>query len=166
MRIHDLKDRVKRRPQFALAAAAIFHLIIALTVFAVGRSGAMPQQFDHDGIGDFASDGHIHMPLMDSLVDLLKQRQIGSWIKSNEAVHVKLFSLAAVLTEPLVGSNILAIEPVNLLTYLAILMLTFTLAKTIAGLRAAWVATLIVALWPSLLLHSTQFLRDPLLLVA
>lgn len=166
MTIHDLKAGVKSRPPFALAAAAIFHLIITLSVFAVGRSGAMPQQFDRDGIGDFASDGHIHKPIMDSLVDLLKQGQIGSWIKNNEAVHVKLFSLAAVVTEPLVGSNILTIEPVNLLTYLAILALTFTLAKMIAGLRSAWVATLIVGLWPSLLLHTTQFLRDPLVLIA
>jgi len=166
MTIHDLKDRIKRRPQSALTAAAIFHLIIAVGVFAIGRSGAMPQQFDRDGIGDFASDGHIHKPLMDWLVDLLKHGRIGLWARSGEAVHVKLFSIAAVVTEPLLGSNILTIEPVNLLTYLGILMLTFTLAKTIAGLRAAWVATLIVALWPSLLLQSTQFLRDPLLLVA
>jgi hypothetical protein len=166
MRIHDLKGTIKRRPQSALAAAAILHLTIAVGVFAIGRSGAMPRQFDRDGVGDFASDGHIHKPLMDSLVDLLKQGQIGSWARSDEAVHVKVFSLAAVVTEPLLGSNILTIEPVNLLCYLGILMLTFTLAKMIAGLRAAWVATLIVALWPSLLLHSTQFLRDPLVLVA
>ena len=161
-----MKEKIKRRPQSALAAAAIFHLIIALGVFAIGRSGAMPRQFDRDGIGDFASDGHIHKPLMDSLVDLLKQGQIGSWARSDEAVHVKVLSLAAVVTEPLLGSNILTIEPVNLLCYLGLLMLTFTLAKMIAGLRAAWMATLIVGLWPSLLLHSTQFLRDPLVLVA
>ncbi|HEX3142847.1 MAG TPA: hypothetical protein VHQ64_02685 [Pyrinomonadaceae bacterium] len=166
MTIHDLKGRIKRRPQSALAAAAVFHLMVVVGVFAIGRSGVMPRQFDRDGIGDFASDGHIHKPIMDSLVDLLKQGQIGSWARSDETVHVKVFSLAAVVTEPLFGSNILTIEPVNLLCYLGILLLTFTLAKMIAGLRAAWVATLIVALWPSLLLHTTQFLRDPLVLVA
>jgi hypothetical protein len=166
MQIEDLKLAIKKNPQFALAFAAIFHLLIALTIFTVGRLGVVPQQFDRDGIGDFASDGHIHKPVMDALVGILRQGEFGSWINSKEAFHVKLFSLAGVVMEPLLGSNILTIEPLNLLFYLAIIALTFTLAKIVAGPRAAWLAALIVALWPSLVLHSTQFLRDPLVLIA
>jgi len=166
MRIENLKATLKRSPQFALAFAAIFHLMIVLTVFTVGRLGIAPKQFDRDGIGDFASDGHIHKPVMDSLIDVLRHGEFGSWIQTREAFHVKVFSLAGLIMEPLVGSNILTIEPLNLLCYLAILTLTFTLARTVAGSRAAWLATLIVAFWPSLVLHSTQFLRDPLVLIA
>jgi hypothetical protein len=140
--------------------------MVALSVFTVGRLGIAPQQFDQDGIGDFASDGHVHKPIMDSLVGTLQQGEFGAWIKSGEAFHVKLFSLAGVITEPLLGSNILTIEPLNLLFYLAILALTFMLARIVAGARAAWLATLVVALWPSLVLHSTQFLRDPLVIIA
>jgi hypothetical protein len=165
MRIENLKATFMAKPQYALALAAMFHLMFALSVFTVGRLG-VAQQFDRDGIGEFASDGHIHKPVMDSLADTLKQGQLGAWISSRETFHVKLFSLAALVMEPLVGSNILTIEPLNLLCYLAILALTFTLARLIAGLRTAWLATLIVAVWPSLVLHSTQFLRDPLILIA
>lgn len=166
MRIENLKATVTRKPQLALAVAAIFHITLTLSVFAVGRSGVAPQQFDRDGIGDFASDGHIHKPVMDSLVNTLRQGELGAWINSRETFHVKIFSLAGVVMEPLVGSNILTIAPLNLLYYLVILVLTFTLAKIIAGLRAAWLATLIVAVWPSFVMHSTQFLRDPLILIA
>ncbi len=166
MRIEHLKTTIKRSPQFALVFAAIFHLMVTLSVFTAGRLGLAPKQIDRDGIGDFASDGHIHKPIMDSLAGSLRQGEFGSWIKSNEAFHVKLFSLAGLMMEPLVGSNILTIEPLNLLYYLAILALVFTLARLVAGSRAAWLATLIVAVWPSLVLHSTQFLRDPLVLMA
>lgn len=166
MRIENLKATVTRKPHLALAVAGIFHIMLTLSVFTVGRSGVVPQQFDRDGIGAFASDGHIHKPVMDSLVNTLKQGELGSWINSKEAFHVKIFSLAGLVMEPLVGSNILTIAPLNLLYYLVILVLTFTLARVIAGLRAAWLATLIVAVWPSLILHSTQFMRDPLILIA
>ncbi len=166
MRIENLKATIKRNPHLALALAAIFHITLTLSVFAVGRSGVAPKQFDRDGIGNFASDGHLHKPVMDSLANTLKQGELGSWINSNEAFHVKIFSLASLVMKPLVGSNILTIEPVNLLYYLVILALTFTLARIIAGLPAAWLATLIVAVWPSFVLHGTQFLRDPLILIA
>jgi hypothetical protein len=166
MKIADWKGTFKRRPQFALAAAAILHLTLTLSVFAVGRSGVLPQQIDPDGIGDFASDGYVHKPVMDSLAGTLRQGELGAWIKSQETLHVKVFSISALVMEPLLGSNILTIEPVNLICYLAILVLTFTLARIVAGARAAWLATLIVALWPSFILHSTQFLRDPFLILA
>ena len=67
---------------------------------------------------------------------------------------------------PLFGSNILAAEPLNLFYYLAILTLCFSLARVVAGRRAAWLASAIVGVWPSLLLHTTQFMRDPLIIMA
>jgi len=166
MPTEKLKATLKAKPHYALALAAVFHLMITLSVFTAGRLGVAPQKIDRDGIGDFASDGHIHKPIMDALVGTLKQGEIGAWIHSKETFHVKLFSLIGLVTEPLVGSNILTIEPLNLLSYLAILSLTFTLARIVAGWRAAWLATLIIAFWPSLVLHSTQFLRDPLVIMA
>ena len=166
MRIEHFRDTIKRNPSIALAFAAIVQLLVTLGVFAVGRAGLVPRQFDRDGIGDFASDGHIHKPVMDALVGILKQGQFRSWMSSQDSFHVKLYSLVGIVTEPLVGSNILTIEPLNLICYLLILVLTFRLTKIVSDSRAAWLATLIVALWPSLLLHSTQFLRDPLILIA
>src|SRR5258708_28443224 len=61
--------------------------------------------------------------------------------------------------------NILAIDPLNLLYYLAILTLVFKLGKEVFDYRAGLMAGTIVALWPSLLLQTTELLRDRLLLV-
>src|ERR1051325_8245045 len=122
-RTEKLRAMLKAKPHYALALAAAFHLMVTLSIFAAGRSGVV-QQFDRDGIGDFASDGHIHKPIMDSLVDTLKQGKLREWINCKDAFHVKLFSLSGFMMGPLVGSNILTIEPINLLCYLAILVIT------------------------------------------
>jgi hypothetical protein len=58
----------------------------------------------------------------------------------------------------------LAIEPLNLIYYLAILVFVFKLGELSFDYRAGLLATAIVALWPSFLLHTTQLLRDPLLI--
>lgn len=166
MQLERLKTTINTRPHIALLFAAIFHVILTFSIFTVGRSGVMPQQFDRDGIGQFADDGYKHKPVMDLLASILRHGQLGGWINSRDALHVKIFSISAAVLEPLVGSNILAIEPVNLFCYLAILVLTFTLARVVANTLAAWLASLIVALWPSLILHTTQFLRDPLVIMA
>jgi len=60
---------------------------------------------------------------------------------------------------------VLTIEPLNLIYYLAILILVFKLGVATFTYRAGVIAATIVALWPSFLLHTTQLLRDPLLIL-
>jgi 4-amino-4-deoxy-L-arabinose transferase-like glycosyltransferase len=62
--------------------------------------------------------------------------------------------------------SVLAIEPINLLYYLAILAMVFKIGERAFDYRSGLMAATVVALWPSLLLHTTQLLRDPLLIVA
>jgi hypothetical protein len=153
-------------PRAVLVAAAVFHIVVTLGVFSIGRLGVFPQQIGPAGIGQFASDGYYFLPLTDSLANILVHEGVSAWLRNPAQIHVKLHSLSFVLMRPLLGSNILTSEPVNLSCYLGILVLTFSLAKQVAGQRAALVASAIVALWPSLLLHTTQLLRDPLLIAA
>jgi hypothetical protein len=54
----------------------------------------------------------------------------------------------------------------NLFYYVAILFLVFKLGQMVFDRRTAFLATIIVGLWPSFLVHTTQLLRDPLLIVA
>jgi hypothetical protein len=149
-------------PSRALAAAGVLHLVVAMLVFGAGRSGVFPQQFDRDGLGKFALDGYTYRPQAYSLIEVLSSNGPVQWLKYAVPLHVKLYSLCFLVFRPLFGSSILAIEPLNLLYYLLILVLTFCLAKQLAGQRVAFVASAIVGLWPSLLLHTTQLLRDPL----
>ena len=133
-----------------------------MLVFGAGRSGVFPQQFDKDGLGKFAADGYTYRAQAYSLIEVLSSNGPIQWLKYPAQLHVKLYSLCFLVFRPLFGSSILTIEPLNLIYYLLILILTFSVGKQVAGQRAAFLACAIVGLWPSLLLHTTQLLRDPL----
>lgn len=153
-------------PRRALAAAAILHVFVAVLVFGVGRFGLYPQQFDRDGIGQFGLDSHSYQFDAARRAGTLWESGPIAWLKAPTEFHVRFYSLSFALVRPVLGKTILAAEPVNLLYYLAILILTFSLTKRLADQRAALLASALVALWPSLLLHTTQFLRDPLFIVS
>lgn len=153
-------------PRRALAVAAALHLLATLLIFTIGIHGILPQQVDEHGIGEFALDGHTYRVQAESLAHRLQQFDFSAWLRDSAPFHVKLYSICFALLGPLLGTNILAAEPLNLFCYLTILILTFRLGKMIAGQRTAWLATIIVALWPSLLLHTTQLLRDQIVIAA
>src|SRR5256885_1458702 len=138
MQIPRLTTAVLLSPRRAVMAAAIFHVLLAVSVFSVGRFGLFPSQFNGDGIGEFARDGKAFREQANSLADTLTEGRVGSWVKENATFHVKVLSLDFVLMRPLFGSNIIAAEPLNLLYYLAILTLCFSLARVVAGRQAAW----------------------------
>ncbi len=161
-RINDIS--FKRR--VAIAVAAFLHIGVTLCIFTIGRFGLFSQQFDRDGIGHFAKDSIVFRDEAQDLVGMLLHDGLVPWLKAPAELHVKGYSLSLAFFGRLLGTNILAVEPLNLLYYLAMLALTFKLTKKLASARAAWLATTIVGVWPSLLLHSTQLLRDPLFIVA
>jgi hypothetical protein len=165
--LHEQRKRIRRvwsccTPRRLLVAAAVFHVLVALTVFGLGRSNVMPQQFHPTGIGQFANDGFIYVVQADALAQELVHQGPRAWFKEPAQLHVKLFSLSYVALRPIFGANILTIEPLNLVYYLAILLLVYKLASTFLNGRSAMLPTALVAVWPTLLLHTTQFLREPL----
>ena len=123
----------------------------------------MPQTFDRNGIGvSFAIDTRSYRIEAEEMAILIRQGNVNEWVKYNASFHVKLYSLSFALAGAVVGHNILAAEPLNLLYYLLILALTFGIAWEVFDERVALLAGSAVALWPSLLLHTIQLLRDAL----
>ncbi len=161
-------NRSKRifQPRFLLVAAAIWHLSIAVTVFTVGKYQVLPSQFYPNGIGKFASDGLIYQEQCVELRSILRTEGWKSWATWPTQLHVRLYSLPLAATPESVGFNVLTIEPLNLIYYLAILILVFTIGKKAFDERSGLLAAAIVGLWPTLVLHTTQLLRDPLLILA
>jgi hypothetical protein len=153
-------------PRRALVAAGILHVVVAVLIFGVGRLGIYSQQFNQNGIGYFALDSYSYQTDIDLLAGTLTHSGPRAWLTAPSEIHSKLYSLSFALLRPVLGKTILAVEPLNLLYYLAILILTFSLTKRLADQRAALLAAALVAVWPSFLLHTTQFLRDPLFIVA
>jgi hypothetical protein len=163
----SLKQIASRaKPAHLLLAAALFHLAVVLLIFAIGRWQLMPSQFDDNGLGTFAADGYVYQMEVVHLAKLLKTEGIAAWASWPTQLHVRLYALVYAAFEPGLNLNVLTIEPLNLFYYLAILVLVFKSGETLFDRRTGLLAATIVALWPSLLLHSTQLLRDPPLITA
>lgn len=152
--------------KFLILAAAIWHVSITLGVFMAGKYQLAPGQIYPSGIGRFASDGVMYQGQVDELCQVLKNDGLVAWATWPTQLHVRLYSLPLFLVSRWFSFNILTIEPLNLIYYLAILVLVFKLGEAVFDFRAGMIAAGIVALWPSFLLHSTQLLRDPLLVLA
>jgi len=149
---------------FLIVAAAILHVSVTLTVFAIGRYQLFPTQVYSTGVGKFASDGIIYEGQVVELSNIFKNDGLRAWATWPTQLHVRFYSIPLALGSRWISFNILAIEPVNLIYYLAILALVFKLAESLFGYKSGLVAAMIVGLWPSFLLHTTQMLRDPLLI--
>lgn len=150
-----------------LAAAGVLHILLACAICFVGQRQLMPAIFDVNGIGlSYAHDGVVYRKELMALTRVLYERGIMAWLDVPTQTHVRFYCVPFAVLSPLVGTNILSIEPLNLLIYLTILSLVWKLALEIFDRRAAMLAFGVVALWPSFLLHTTQLLRDPLFIAA
>jgi hypothetical protein len=146
-----------------LVAAALLHLSLAVAVTVAGRYRLLPNDFDAQGIGiSFAADSVGYLNECVALEQMLESGQLSAWTKSDSGLHVKLYSLSFGALGRIMGRTILSAEPVNLIYYLLILSLIFSLGRELFDRATGVVAAVLTGLWPSLLLHSTQLLRDPL----
>ena len=158
--------RVWLSPRRLLIAAAIFHLVVTVSIYGLGRYAVLPGTFDTNGIAvSFAPDGIKLREETAKLSDDLARGQIRHWFIAASPLHLKLYSVCFALLGPWFGSTILSAEPLNALCYLAILVLIFNLSQETFSRRAGLIAAATVAVWPSFLLHTTQLLKDPLFLV-
>jgi hypothetical protein len=137
--------------------------MLTVAVYALGRSAVLPLTFDENGVAaSFASDGVRYRADAAALGGALWRGEFGAWATADRPFHVKLYSVCFALFGPLLGYNILGAEPLNALFYLACVALAFCIGRELFGSRAGLLAACAVALWPSFLLHTTQFLKDPL----
>ena len=159
-----------RNPQFQMrlliAAAVVWHLVVVTAVYETGRHQLAPNQIYPSGLGKFASDGLFYEPQCVELCSIIKNEGPIAWLTWPTQLHVRLYSLPLMVFIRWSAFNILTIEPLNLLYYLAIVALVFKVGEVVYERTAGLVAAFIVAVWPSLLIHTTQLLRDPLLIVA
>jgi hypothetical protein len=160
---------VKRGPrgwQVILGCAAVLHVFLSTLVFIIGRTGLMPAQFNRNGFGAFASDSFFYQQDIMTLTGKLASEGVLSWIKAVAPLHIKFYSLSHFVFSHWTGPTVLTIEPLNLAYYLLILWLVYRLALMVFGRKAALISTVLMAIWPSLLMHTTQLIRDPVLTVA
>ncbi len=141
----------------------MLHVALACGLFWAGRARVAPSLIDGDGImGSFAFDSYEYQRGAARLAELLRQSGVRAWATAHEPVHVKLISIEFALLAPAFGYSTLSAEPLNLFCYLAVVLLVFTLGREVGGPRVGTLAAVVVALWPTFLLHTLQLLKDPL----
>lgn len=146
-----------------LAAAAVLHVALALGLHWAGRAQVAPGLIDGDGIiASFAFDSYEYKSAAARLAGVLQEGGARAWAAEPQPVHVRLLSIQFALLGPLLGHGTLSAEPLNLICYLAVVGLTLLLGREVGGPRAGLFAAAAVALWPTLLLHTLQLLKDPL----
>ena len=146
-----------------LLIAAAAHVALTTTIFIIGHFQFFPNTFDQNGTGlTFALDGTSYQKAASDLAVELQNNGFGAWREMRAPFHSRLQSLAFATFGRVLGHNILAAEPLNLLYYLGILICIYFLGREVFNARAGFVAAAIVGLWPSFLFHSTQLMRDSL----
>ncbi len=147
-----------------IAGAALLHVILALALFTFGRRGIAPGIVDRYGVVKAIDvDSSTYRDQAAALAAVLKERGFGAWRAEAGAVplHVRLLSWQFCVFSPFAGDSTLAAEPWNLLCFVAIVSLVFAIARECGGASGSLFAAAAVALWPSLLFHTLQFLKDP-----
>jgi 4-amino-4-deoxy-L-arabinose transferase-like glycosyltransferase len=146
-----------------LLIAGAVHVALSTIIFLIGHFQLMPGVFDQNGIGlTFAIDGATYRRLASEMATHWQTYGISPWLDIKSPLHARLYSISFATGGRLLGHNILAAEPLNLFYYLGTLTIVFRLGREIFNERAGLIAAAIVGLWPSLLFHSTQLIRDPL----
>jgi hypothetical protein len=141
-------------------------MVVTMTIYGLGRHAVLPNTFDTSGIAvSFAPDGIESREETATLSDMLARGQIRDWFIGDYPFHLKLYSICFALMGPFFGPTILSAEPLNVLCYLAILVLIFHLGHEVFDRRVGLITAAAVAAWPSFLLHTTQLLKDLLFLV-
>jgi len=153
-------------PQRWLILAGAIHITLTLAIFLVGHFQLLPTFVDEQGsvgpISSFPSDAAAYGNLTSVLANELQTHGVSTWLSIKAPLHCRINSLLFVTIGRLLGQNILAVEPLNLIYYLGVLVCVYLLGRELFNVRAALVASIITAVWPSFLLLSTQFLRDSL----
>ncbi|MDW8282977.1 MAG: hypothetical protein RMK29_14775 [Myxococcales bacterium] len=150
-----------------LFAAGLLHALLAAVLQALGWAGVAPTLVGPTGFSPvLAHDAAAFQFHASYLVWTLREQGLAAWVAVPAQLHAKLYSLSYAVLAPLCGYGTLGAEPLNILYYLATLVLLFQLGQQVGGPRAGLVAAAAVALWPSYLLLSVQILRDPLFIVA
>jgi 4-amino-4-deoxy-L-arabinose transferase-like glycosyltransferase len=146
-----------------LFIAAAIHIALAITIFLVGHFRILPNIFDQNGTSlTFAIDGTTYQQVATNLAEELQRDGFSAWLNAKAPLHSRLHSISFAIFGKILGHNILAAEPLNLVYYLAILICVYFLGREVFDAQTGFLAAAIVALWPSFLVYSTQLIRDAL----
>lgn len=149
-----------------LIAAVALHLFLAISTFILAKVQAVPGLRPDGVLFSVTPDSIDHLSYSEQLANFIKAGDFKNWYHSPLPINTKIYSVSFLVMRFFVGTTVLAGEPVNLLLYIAILILVFTIGKTIFNREVGLLSAIVVGLWPSFLLHTTQLLKDQFFIAA
>lgn len=150
-----------------LGVALALHVSLVIVMSTLGPLAVLPTMIDSYGVGiSFAIDSSWNRYDAVVLSQVLKNHGIAEWIRYSAPFHAKLYSIPFALFDPWHDFSIFTAEPANASLYILILILVYKIGKETCDRRTGLFAAGIVAVWPSFLLHTTQFLREPQIIVS
>jgi hypothetical protein len=153
----ETAEHDRRNVARLLAGGAALHLLATFVIYASGRLQILPNAVSPAGVLLGDAEGYFEK-------SVALRGYVSGLFTHDEQVHVRLYAFSSAVLTPLVGANILSFWLVSLPLYLLVLLLTYRIGRDCFGARVGLTAAL-VGLLPSLLLHETQPLRDPLFIV-
>jgi putative peptidoglycan lipid II flippase len=163
-------DWLSISPRRLLFLAAVLHIVLTVVITLVGKSRIVPHTFDTNGIGiAFALDSASYREEASQMAAMLRAGKFREWANYETQLatfHVRLYSISYALFGKVLGEGVLAAEPINLIYYLAIVVLTYLIGGVVFSWSVGRASAVVVGLWPSLLMFSTQLLREPLFIAA
>jgi hypothetical protein len=106
-------------PQRWLLLAGVIHITLTLAIFLVGHFQLLPSFIDEYGtVGTIAPlpvDAAAYRNLASALSTELRTSGTNGWLALKAPLHCRLYSLLFATIGSVLGQNILAAEPLNLL---------------------------------------------------
>lgn len=145
-------------------AAIIFHILFSSFIVFIGRNELLPEMFNPQGLGSFASDSYGYMLDIEEFVDVLGEEGAAFFFTEPLDFHLKLYSISFILLRGISPFTILNAELFNVFCYALILVLAYSLGKDLFSKKVGLISAAVTGLWPSLLLHTTQLYKTPLII--
>jgi hypothetical protein len=143
-----------------LLVLAVGHVTISLILSIVGQTHILAGLHNPYGVWNFAMDSRLYSENIIALAHTARTDGWRTWLITPAWIHEKLYSIPYVIFGDSMRSAIVINTPLYILT----LWLAYRIATVLFDERAGTVTLAGVALFPSFLLHTTQLLREPLLI--
>jgi 4-amino-4-deoxy-L-arabinose transferase-like glycosyltransferase len=157
---------MRSNPLRWLLLAGAIHITLTLAIFLVGHFQLVPGLVDSYGtVGANPSlpiDSTAYRNLSSQLANELQANGVSAWLAIKAPLHCRFYSLLFATAGRLLGHNILAAEPLNVVYYLGVLVCVYCLGRELFNTRAGLLASFIAGAWPTFLVQSTQLIRDSL----
>ncbi|MCB1022801.1 MAG: hypothetical protein KDB79_00325 [Acidobacteria bacterium] len=146
-----------------LLFGGVAHVFATFAVYLIGAARLVPNWIYPEGV--LREDPSRYLIRCRELSLAMSNGNFDFLYTYQEQIQIRLYALSHFLQARFIGSNVLTFELVNLPLFLALLFLVYKIGEIVFGKRIGIVSAYLLVFFPSLMLHTTQPLRDLLFIV-